>query len=72
MHDNPRIRQDDKASSRLASEGADGRFDLCVAMNGRYNWRDLEWPRFADLVFDKKIGRKLPANNDLLVAVSGA
>jgi hypothetical protein len=29
------IRYDDKAASRLAPKGSDGRFDLCVAMNGR-------------------------------------
>jgi hypothetical protein len=29
------IRGDDKAASRLAPKGDDGRFDLCVAMNGR-------------------------------------
>ena len=36
------IGQDDKAASRLAPEGRDGRFDLYVAMNGRSDWRDLE------------------------------
>jgi hypothetical protein len=36
------IRQDDKAASRLAPKGDDGRFDLCVAMNGRSDWSDLE------------------------------
>jgi len=36
------IRHDDKAASRLAPQGDDGRFDLCVAVNGRYNWHDLE------------------------------
>jgi hypothetical protein len=29
------IRHDDKAASRLAPKGDDGRFDLHVAMNGR-------------------------------------
>jgi hypothetical protein len=29
------IPHDDKAASRLAPKGNDGRFDLCVAMNGR-------------------------------------
>jgi hypothetical protein len=28
-------RRDDKAASRLAPKGDDGRFDLYVAMNGR-------------------------------------
>jgi hypothetical protein len=36
------IRHDDKAASRLAPKGDDGRFDLCVAMNGRNDWHDLE------------------------------
>jgi hypothetical protein len=36
------IGHDDKAASRLAPNGDDGRFDLCVAMNGRNDWRDLE------------------------------
>jgi hypothetical protein len=29
------IRHDDKAATRLAPQGDDGRFDLCVVMNGR-------------------------------------
>jgi hypothetical protein len=29
------VRQDDKTASRLAPKGDDGRFDVCVAMNGR-------------------------------------
>jgi hypothetical protein len=29
------IRHGDKAASRLAPQGDDGRFDLCVVMNGR-------------------------------------
>ena len=29
------IRDDDKAASRLAPKGDDGRFDVYVAMNGR-------------------------------------
>jgi hypothetical protein len=37
-----KIRDDDKAASRLASQGGDGRFDLYVAMNVRNDWRDLE------------------------------
>jgi hypothetical protein len=36
------IRHDDKAASHLAPQGDDGRFDLCVATNGRNDWRDLE------------------------------
>jgi hypothetical protein len=29
----------DKAASRLAPEGNDGRFDFFVAMNGRNDWQ---------------------------------
>jgi hypothetical protein len=36
------IRHGDKAASRLAPKGDDGRFDLCVAMNGCNGWHDLE------------------------------
>ena len=36
------IRQDDKAASRLAPKGNDGRFDFCVAMNLRNDGHDLE------------------------------
>jgi hypothetical protein len=36
------FRQDDKAASRLAPKGGDGRFDLYVATNGRHDWYDLE------------------------------
>jgi hypothetical protein len=32
----------DKTASRLAPKGVDGRFDLCVVMNGRNDWHDLE------------------------------
>ena len=35
-------RQRYKAASRLTPEGGDGRFDLCVAVNGRNDWRDFE------------------------------
>jgi hypothetical protein len=35
------IRHGDKSDARLAPKGDDGRFDLCVAVNGRYDWRDL-------------------------------
>jgi hypothetical protein len=38
------IRHDDKAAARFAPKGGDGRFDLCVAMNGRNDWLDLERP----------------------------
>ena len=41
MYEHEHIRQDDKAASRLAPKGDDGRFDLYVAMNGRSNWRGL-------------------------------
>ena len=33
---------DEKAASRLAPQGDDGRFDFFVAMNGRNDWLDLE------------------------------
>src|SRR6516165_8679057 len=36
------IRDDNKAASRLAPKGDDGRFDLRVAVNGRNDWLDLE------------------------------
>ena len=42
MRDHEYIRYDDKAASWFAPQGGDGRFDLCVAMNGRKDWRDLE------------------------------
>jgi hypothetical protein len=32
----------DKAASRLAPKDDDGRFDLCVAVNGHNDWLDLE------------------------------
>jgi hypothetical protein len=35
MHGHEYIRHDDKATSRLAPQGDDGRFDVYVAMNGR-------------------------------------
>jgi hypothetical protein len=35
---------DDKAASRLATKGDDGRFDLYVAADGRSDWDDLERP----------------------------
>ena len=35
MHDRKTIRYDDKTASRLAPKGHNGRFDLCVAMDGR-------------------------------------
>ena len=42
MRDHECIRHDDKAASRLAPKGDDGRFDFYVAMNGRNDWHDLE------------------------------
>ena len=36
------IKYDNKAASRLAPKGDDGRFDLYVAANGRSDWLDLE------------------------------
>ena len=42
MHGREYIRQDDKATSRLAPKGDDGRFDFYVAMNGRNDLLDLE------------------------------
>jgi hypothetical protein len=36
------IRHDDKAASRLASKGDDGRFDFCVAVNECSDRHDLE------------------------------
>jgi hypothetical protein len=42
MRDREYIRDDDKAASRLAPKGDDGRFDVYVAVNGRSDWRDLE------------------------------
>ena len=36
------IQHDDKAASRLAPKGDDGRFDLYVAVNGRNDWLDVE------------------------------
>jgi hypothetical protein len=42
MRDRECIRDGDKAASRLAPKGDNGRFDLCFAMNGRNDWHDLE------------------------------
>jgi hypothetical protein len=42
MREHECIRHDDKAASRLARKGDDGRFDLCVAANGRSDCHDLE------------------------------
>jgi hypothetical protein len=36
------IRHNDKAASRLAPKGCDGRFDFYVAVNRRHDWHDLE------------------------------
>jgi hypothetical protein len=44
MREQESTRQGYKAASRLAPKGRDGRFDLCVAMNGRNDWLDLERP----------------------------
>src|SRR6516164_11312004 len=44
MREREYIRHDDKAASRLAPKGGDGRFDFYVAMNGRNACRDLECP----------------------------
>jgi hypothetical protein len=44
MREREYIRQEHKAASRLAPQGDDGRFDLCVGMDGRKDWRDLEGP----------------------------
>jgi hypothetical protein len=43
MHNHEYIRVDDKAASRLAPKGHDGR-DLCVVMNGLVHLLDLERP----------------------------
>ena len=42
MRDRECIPEDDKAASRLAAKGDDGRFDLYVTMNRRDDWRDLK------------------------------
>ena len=42
MRDHECTRQDDKAGSRLGPKGGYGRFDLCVAVNGRGDWLNLE------------------------------
>ena len=42
MRDREYIRHDDKATSRLAPKGRDGRFDLYVAANGFTDLLDLE------------------------------
>jgi hypothetical protein len=42
MRARERIRDEDKAASRLAPQGDDGRFDLSVAVNGCSDWYDLE------------------------------
>jgi hypothetical protein len=42
MHDHECIRQDDNATSRLAPEGRDGRFEFYIAVNRRNDWLDLE------------------------------
>jgi hypothetical protein len=42
MHADEWVRRNDKAASRLAPKGRDGRFDFYVAMNGRNDSHDLE------------------------------
>ena len=42
MHGHEYIHQDDKAASRLASKGDDGRFDLYIAVNACNDRFDLE------------------------------
>jgi hypothetical protein len=42
MHVHESVRHDDKAAPRLAPKGGNGRFDLCVAMDGRDDWHELE------------------------------
>jgi hypothetical protein len=42
MREREYIRHDDKAAERLAPKVDDGRFDLCVAMNGRSDWHGAE------------------------------
>jgi hypothetical protein len=42
MHLGERIRHDDKAASRLAPKGDDGRFDFYVTVHGRTDWQYLE------------------------------
>ena len=42
MHGPECIPYDDKATSRLAPEGDDRRFDFYVAVNGGNDWHDLE------------------------------
>ena len=42
MNDQKHIRHYHKAASRLMPKTNDGRFDLCVAVNGRNGWHDLE------------------------------
>ena len=44
MHEQKSIWHDDKATSRLAPKGDDGRFDFYVAVNGRSDLLDLERP----------------------------
>ena len=42
MYGREYVRYYDKAASRLPPKGDDGRLDLCVAVNGRSNWLDLQ------------------------------
>jgi hypothetical protein len=42
MRDREYFRHDDKAGSRLAPKGGNGRFDFYVAANGRSGCHDFE------------------------------
>jgi hypothetical protein len=42
MPEHESVGHDDEAASSLAPKGDDGRFDLCVIVNGRSDWNDLE------------------------------
>jgi hypothetical protein len=55
MRDRECTRRDDKAVSRLAPEGANGRFDLRVAMNGRRDWDDLEYRAAVSYMVDRPL-----------------
>jgi hypothetical protein len=42
VHDRESIWHYNEAVYRITAEGDDGRLDLCVGMNGRNDWQDLE------------------------------
>src|SRR5262249_48696834 len=42
IHVHERIWNDEKPASRFAPKGDGGCFDLCVAVNGRNDWHDLQ------------------------------